>query len=159
HPLPLLRRNWGTVSSNVAVQITRVFPSSIRHEPSAVEMKSGTMFTGRICSGERLSERKTIRGDCTFRAKPDGSNPRSHTATPARVIDSARPQTRMGPSPENRPKPLVPGGSRNPLFGECDEQALLHGHPYVRADGDCGGRAEPNYNNGPVWRVTYVHIN
>ena len=56
-PLPLLRRNCGTVSSMVAVQMTRVLPSSIRHEPSAVEMKSGTMFTGRIWSGERLSER------------------------------------------------------------------------------------------------------
>ena len=32
----------------VAVQITRVLPSSIRHEPSAVEMKTGTMFNGRI---------------------------------------------------------------------------------------------------------------
>ena len=40
-PLPLLRKNCGTVSSMVAVQMTRVLPSSIRHEPSAVEMKSG----------------------------------------------------------------------------------------------------------------------
>ena len=47
-------------TSIVAVQMTRVLPSSIRHEPSAVEMKSGTMFTGRICSGARLSERKTM---------------------------------------------------------------------------------------------------
>ena len=59
-PLPLLRKNCGTESSMVAVQMTRVLPSSIRHEPSAVEMKSGMMFTGRIWSAERLSERKII---------------------------------------------------------------------------------------------------
>jgi len=35
-------------------------PTSISAEPSAVEMKPGTMFTGRICSGERLSERKNV---------------------------------------------------------------------------------------------------
>ena len=37
-PLPLLRRNCGTVSSIVAVQMTRVLPTSMRQEPSAVEM-------------------------------------------------------------------------------------------------------------------------
>src|SRR6516225_11171766 len=47
------------VSSTEAVQITRVLPTSIRHEPSAVETNSGTMLTGRNCSGARLSERKT----------------------------------------------------------------------------------------------------
>jgi len=49
----------GTVSSIDAVQITRVLPTSMSAEPSAVEMKSGTMLTGRIWSGARLSERKT----------------------------------------------------------------------------------------------------
>src|SRR5439155_24775542 len=62
HPLPLLRRKVGTDSSTEAVQITRVLPSSISTEPSAVEMKSGTMFKGRIWSVARLSERKTIGG-------------------------------------------------------------------------------------------------
>ena len=47
HPVPLLRRNWGTLSSTEAVQITRVLPTSMRAEPSAVEMKSGVMLTGR----------------------------------------------------------------------------------------------------------------
>ena len=37
-PLPLLRRNWGTVSSIEAVQITRVLPTSMSTEPSAVLM-------------------------------------------------------------------------------------------------------------------------
>ena len=57
HPLPELRKNAGTASSTEAVQITRVFPISISAEPSAVEMKSGTMLTGRICSAVRLSLR------------------------------------------------------------------------------------------------------
>src|SRR5262249_879008 len=59
-PLPEPFRNEGTVSSMEAVQITRVFPTSIRTEPSAVETKSGVMFTGRICSAARLSERKIM---------------------------------------------------------------------------------------------------
>jgi hypothetical protein len=56
-PLPLLRMNDGTVSSMDAVQITRVLPTSIKTEPSAVLMNPGTIFTGRIWSGARLSER------------------------------------------------------------------------------------------------------
>src|SRR5258708_38606087 len=63
HPLPELRRNAGTVSSTEAVQITRVLPASISAEPSADEMKSGVMLTGRICSGARLSLRKIIASD------------------------------------------------------------------------------------------------
>jgi hypothetical protein len=47
HPLPLFRRNDGTVSSTDAVQMTRVFPTSISTEPSAVETKSAMMLTGR----------------------------------------------------------------------------------------------------------------
>src|ERR1039458_9666026 len=65
HPLPELRRNTGTVSSTDAVQMTRVLPISISAEPSAVEMKSGMMLTGRICSGARLSLRKIIGGILT----------------------------------------------------------------------------------------------
>jgi hypothetical protein len=57
HPLPLFRIHDGTVSSTDAVQITRVFPNSMRADPSAVDMKSGIRFTGRICSGMRLSLR------------------------------------------------------------------------------------------------------
>jgi hypothetical protein len=56
-PFPLLRMKAGTVSSTEAVQITRVFPTSINTEPSAVLMKSGTIFTGRNWSGARLSLR------------------------------------------------------------------------------------------------------
>ena len=47
HPLPELRKNCGTVSSTDAVQITRVLPTSISTDPSAVEMKSGVKVTGR----------------------------------------------------------------------------------------------------------------
>src|SRR6185437_2599395 len=59
-PLPEPFIKPGTLSSIDAVQITRVLPISISAEPSAVEIKSGTMFTGRICSGTRLSERKNL---------------------------------------------------------------------------------------------------
>src|SRR5215472_6423684 len=59
-PLPAPLRKAGTVSSIEAVQITRVLPTSISAEPSAVEMKSGTMLTGRSWSGSRLSMRKTM---------------------------------------------------------------------------------------------------
>ena len=59
-PLPDPFMKEGTVSSMEAVQITLVLPTSISAEPSAVEMKPGTMFTGRICSGERLSGRKNV---------------------------------------------------------------------------------------------------
>jgi hypothetical protein len=47
HPLPVFRINGGTVSSIDAVQITRVFPTSISTDPSAVVIKSGVMMTGR----------------------------------------------------------------------------------------------------------------
>jgi len=54
-PLPLPFRKGGTPSSTVAVQITRVFPSSISTLPSAVEIKSGVIFRGRIWSAARPS--------------------------------------------------------------------------------------------------------
>ena len=57
-PLPLPLRNPGTPSSMVAVQITRVLPSSISTLPSAVEIKSGVIFTLRIWSALRPSTRK-----------------------------------------------------------------------------------------------------
>ena len=57
HPLPELRMKAGTVSSIDAVQITRVLPTSISTEPSAVVMKSGVKVMGRSWSGARLSER------------------------------------------------------------------------------------------------------
>jgi hypothetical protein len=57
HPLPEFRMNCGTDSSIDAVQMTRVLPTSISAEPSAVVMNSGVIFTGRSWSGERLSER------------------------------------------------------------------------------------------------------
>ncbi len=52
-PRPLLRIQLGTDSSTEAVQMTRVLPISISAEPSAVVMNSGTILTGRICSGVR----------------------------------------------------------------------------------------------------------
>ena len=64
HPLPEFRINAGTVSSIDAVQIMRVFPTSISTEPSAVVMKSGVIETGRNWSTERLSDRKNIGEDC-----------------------------------------------------------------------------------------------
>jgi hypothetical protein len=57
HPLPEFRINGGTVSSIDAVQITRVFPTSISTDPSAVVIKSGMIETGRNWSVLRLSER------------------------------------------------------------------------------------------------------
>jgi hypothetical protein len=59
-PLPVPFIKPGTLSSMDAVHITRVLPTSIRAEPSAVEINSGMMLTGRICSGIRLSERKKM---------------------------------------------------------------------------------------------------
>jgi len=56
-PLPRPLMNFGTDSSTLAVQMTRVLPTSMRTEPSAVEIKSGIILTGRICSGVRLSDR------------------------------------------------------------------------------------------------------
>src|SRR5205814_9897627 len=58
HPFPVLRKKLGTVSSIEAVQITRVCPTSIKVEPSAVEMNSGVIRTVRIWSALRLSIRK-----------------------------------------------------------------------------------------------------
>ena len=56
-PLPLLRRNGGTRSSTLAVQITRVRPASISTDPSACIIECGVMAIGRSSSGRRLSER------------------------------------------------------------------------------------------------------
>ena len=47
-PLPWPFRNDGTPSSTVAVQITRVLPISISTLPSALVIKSGVIFIGRI---------------------------------------------------------------------------------------------------------------
>src|SRR5262249_24113918 len=47
-PLPCPWRKSGTTSSTLAVQITRVLPTSIRTEPSACDMKPGVIRTGRI---------------------------------------------------------------------------------------------------------------
>src|SRR5262249_51758241 len=55
HPLPVPFRKPGTPSSTVAVQITRVRPSSISTLPSAVEIKSGVIFNGRIWPAPRPS--------------------------------------------------------------------------------------------------------
>ena len=50
-PCPLSRRNGGTASSTLAVQITRVFPVAIRQLPYAVRTKSVSIVTGRFSSG------------------------------------------------------------------------------------------------------------
>src|SRR6266851_1449583 len=57
-PLPWPFKNDGTPSSTVAVQITRVLPISINTLPSALGIKSGVNFTGRIWSCARPSLRK-----------------------------------------------------------------------------------------------------
>src|ERR1035441_10964871 len=57
HPLPLLRRKCGTVSSTVAAQSTWVCPTLISAEPSAVMRQPVTISTGRIWAGWRLSIR------------------------------------------------------------------------------------------------------
>src|SRR3979490_1824288 len=57
-PFPWPFRNEGTPSSTVAVQITRVLPISISTLPSALVIKSGVIFTGRIWSWARPSLRK-----------------------------------------------------------------------------------------------------
>jgi hypothetical protein len=47
HPLPVFLMKDGTASSMEAVQMTRVLPTSINTDPSAVVMKSGVIVTGR----------------------------------------------------------------------------------------------------------------
>ena len=46
-PLPLPRRNCGTRSSTLAVQMTRVLPHSTSTEPSACIITCGVIETGR----------------------------------------------------------------------------------------------------------------
>ncbi len=57
HPLPVLRRNGGTLSSTLAVQITRVRPASISTDPSAWIVKLGVMVVGRSSLGARSFRR------------------------------------------------------------------------------------------------------
>jgi hypothetical protein len=47
-PLPVLRMNCGTLSSTDAAQSTRVFPTVISADPSAVFKNPVSMLTGRI---------------------------------------------------------------------------------------------------------------
>src|SRR5207249_5945778 len=56
-PLPLLRRNGGTRSSTLAVQMTFVRPTSISTDPSACARNPGVIVVGRSCEGERPSVR------------------------------------------------------------------------------------------------------
>jgi hypothetical protein len=56
-PFPDPRRNCGTVSSTEAVHNTRVFPTVISTDPSAVIRYPDLISTGRISSGRRLSTR------------------------------------------------------------------------------------------------------
>src|ERR687891_1299620 len=57
-PWPDIQR--GTSSSTLAVQITRVPPASMRHEPLAVRTKPGTMLMSRRSPGERPSLRRSL---------------------------------------------------------------------------------------------------
>src|SRR5690242_9040061 len=57
HPLPLLRRNGGTRSSMLAVQMTRVRPTSMSTDPSACGRKPGVIVVGRSSEVERPSVR------------------------------------------------------------------------------------------------------
>jgi hypothetical protein len=59
-PWPLPFRKGGTVSSTLAVQITRVFPVAIRQLPQAVRTKSVSIVTGRFSSGLLPSARVPV---------------------------------------------------------------------------------------------------
>src|SRR5688572_2059958 len=59
-PCPWFRKNGGTRSSSDAEQTTRVFPISIRTEPSAYGRKPGVMHTRRNSSGARPSVRAKL---------------------------------------------------------------------------------------------------
>src|ERR1700722_15470652 len=59
-PFPLLRKNGGTRSSTLAVQMTRVLPASMSTEPSACGRKSGVSVVGRRTFGGRLSDRMRL---------------------------------------------------------------------------------------------------
>src|SRR3954447_17672119 len=60
HPLPVLRRNGGTRSSTLAVQMTRVRPTSIRTEPSAWARKPGVRRVSRRSVAARPSLRVIV---------------------------------------------------------------------------------------------------
>ena len=47
HPLPEPRRQPGTCSSTMAVQMTRVLPAAISTLPVALVIKPGSMLMGR----------------------------------------------------------------------------------------------------------------
>src|ERR1700730_4989604 len=59
-PLPPLRIHPGTPFSTLVLQSTRVWPSSIRMEPSAVGTNPGVSLRGRIASSARESERRNV---------------------------------------------------------------------------------------------------
>ena len=67
HPFPLPRRNAGTPSSTEAAQITLVWPTSIKAEPSAVGRNFGVMEAGRGSLACRPSVR--IVRDVPFRSR------------------------------------------------------------------------------------------
>src|SRR3954469_25906791 len=58
-PLPLLRRNGGTRSSTLAVQMTLVCPALISTDPSACIVKFGMMVVSRSSFAGRWSDRMT----------------------------------------------------------------------------------------------------
>ena len=51
HPLPEPRRQPGTCSSTMAVQMTRVLPAAMSTEPVALVMKPVSMMIGRSSAG------------------------------------------------------------------------------------------------------------
>lgn len=58
HPRPVLRSHAGTPCSMVALQRTRVWPMSMRTDPSGMEAYPGVRRTGRIWSNWRPEGRK-----------------------------------------------------------------------------------------------------
>src|SRR5438128_8168317 len=81
-PLPVLRRNCGTLSSTLAAQMTRVLPVSISTEPSACIRKFGVIVVGRSCCADRSSDRISgIYGFINHKGHQD------HSFYPTQILD------------------------------------------------------------------------
>ena len=57
HPIPAFSRNPGTLSSTLAVQMTRVCPHEMRHEPGAEGINPGRIVIGRASFQARSFKR------------------------------------------------------------------------------------------------------
>src|SRR5215470_18821130 len=96
-PLPVLRRNGGTLSSTVAVQSTWVSPKRARQEPSAYLAAPGSSTMRRISSGARPEGRGMVGAFSRF----GRWDPNSHEAyrKEAGVLDRDRRLTLRSPLP------------------------------------------------------------